>query len=87
VPIEKDGDPARRRQLSFRIRPFILRRTKSAVATELPPKHAIFRRITLAPDQRELYETIRATMYDKVTRGIAARGAARSHVLVLDALL
>ena len=66
APIEKDGDPVRRGQLATRIRPFILRRTKSAVATELPPKHTILRRITLAPDQRELYETIRATMHEKV---------------------
>ena len=86
-PIEKDGDPVRRRQLTTRIRPFILRRTKSAVATELPPKHTILRRITLAPDQRELYETIRATMHERVTQGIAERGMGQSHVLVLDALL
>jgi superfamily II DNA or RNA helicase len=86
-PIEKDGDPVRRRQLSVRIRPFILRRTKAAVATELPPKHTILRRITLAPDQRELYETIRETMRARVEEGIAERGIARSHVLVLDALL
>ena len=87
TPIEKDGDPVRRRQLASRIRPFILRRTKSAVATELPPKHTILRRITLAPDQRELYETIRATMHEKVTQGIAERGVGQSHVLVLQALL
>jgi superfamily II DNA or RNA helicase len=87
VPIEKDGDPIRRRQLASRIRPFILRRTKSAVATELPPKHTILRRITLAPDQRELYETIRVAMHEKVTEGIAARGVGQSHVLVLQALL
>lgn len=87
APIEKDGDPVRRGQFSTRIRPFILRRTKSAVATELPPKHTILRRITLAPDQRELYEAIRATMHEKVTEGIAARGVAQSHVLVLQALL
>jgi SNF2 family DNA or RNA helicase len=87
VPIEKDGDPVRRQQLSGRIRPFILRRTKSAVATELPPKHTILRRITLAPDQRELYETIRAMMHEKVSEGIAERGVAQSHILVLDALL
>ncbi len=86
-PIEKDGDQVRRRQLSTRIRPFILRRTKSAVATELPPKHTILRRITLAPDQRELYETIRATMHERVTEGIAERGIGQSHILVLDALL
>jgi hypothetical protein len=87
TPIEKDGDEVRRRQLSLRIRPFILRRTKSAVATELPPKHTILRRITLAPDQRELYETIRATMHEKVVEGIAERGVGQSHILVLDALL
>ena len=87
TPIEKDGDPVRRRQLSLRIRPFIIRRTKSAVATELPPKHTILRRITLAPQQRELYETIRATMHEKVTEGIAARGVGQSQFLVLDALL
>jgi SNF2 family DNA or RNA helicase len=87
TPIEKQGDPVRRRQLATRIRPFILRRTKAAVATELPPKHTILRRITLAPEQRELYETIRATLHDKVTREIADRGLGRSHVVVLDALL
>jgi superfamily II DNA or RNA helicase len=87
TPIEKDGDPVRRRQLATRIRPFILRRTKSAVATELPPKHTILRRITLAPEQRELYETIRATLYERVSQEIADRGVGRSHVVVLDALL
>ncbi len=87
TPIEKDGDPVRRRQLATRIQPFILRRTKSAVATELPPKHTILRRITLALEQRELYETIRAAMHAKVADGIAARGVGQSHILVLDALL
>ena len=87
TPIEKQGDPVRRRQLATRIRPFILRRTKAAVATELPPKHIILRRITLAPEQRELYETIRATLHDKVAQEIADRGLGRSHVIVLDALL
>lgn len=87
TPIEKDGDPVRRRQLGVRIRPFILRRTKSAVATELPPKHTILRRIVLGAEQRELYETIREAMQARVAQGIAERGIARSHVLVLDALL
>ncbi len=87
TPIEKDGDLVRRAQLGARIRPFILRRTKAAVATELPPKHTILRRIELAPDQRELYETIRETMQARVVAGIAERGIGRSHVLVLDALL
>ena len=87
TPIEKYADPVRRRQLALRIGPFILRRTKAAVASELPPKHTILRRITLAPEQRELYETIRATLHAQVRQEIAARGMARSHLVVLDALL
>jgi len=87
TPIERDGNAVRRRQLAVRIRPFILRRTKAAVASELPPKHTILRRVTLAPEQRELYETIRATLHAKVTQEIAARSLGQSHVVVLDALL
>ncbi|MBW4092484.1 MAG: DEAD/DEAH box helicase [Proteobacteria bacterium] len=87
TPIEKENDPVRRRQLATRIRPFILRRTKVAVASELPPKHTILRRVTLAPEQRDLYEAIRATLHEKVAKEIAARGLGRSQVVVLDALL
>lgn len=87
TPIEKKGDPLRRLQLIRRIKPFILRRTKSEVATELPPKHTILRRITLAPAQRELYETIRATLYDKVREQVAIHSLAQSRIVVLDALL
>jgi superfamily II DNA or RNA helicase len=87
TPIERDGDRQRRHQLATRIRPFILRRTKGQVVTELPPKHTILRRVTLPPEQRDLYEAIRATMQARVTQEIASRGLARSHVVVLDALL
>jgi len=87
TPIEKNGDPVSRAQLIQRIAPFILRRTKQEVATELPPKHTILRRITLAPDQRELYETIRGTLYETVKEQMAERTLAQSRVIVLDALL
>jgi superfamily II DNA or RNA helicase len=87
TPIEKKGDDLRRLQLVRRIRPFILRRTKSEVATELPPKHTILRRITLGPEQRELYETIRVTLYEKVREQIAVHSLAQSRIVVLDALL
>jgi superfamily II DNA or RNA helicase len=87
TPIEKNGDPLCREQLIQRIQPFILRRTKAEVATELPPKHTILRRITLAPDQRELYETIRGTLYETVREQMAERSLAQSRIIVLDALL
>ena len=87
TPIEKKRDDTRRVQLVRRIKPFILRRTKSEVATELPPKHTILRRITLAPDQRELYETIRVTLHERVREQVAERSLAQSRIIVLDALL
>ncbi len=87
TPIEKKGDDLRRRQLVRRIRPFLLRRTKSEVAADLPPKHTILRRITLAPDQRELYETIRVTLHEKVREQMAELTPQQSRIVVLDALL
>ena len=87
TPIEKNNDPVCRAQLIQRIHPFIKRRTKGEVATELPPKHTILRRITLAPDQRELYETIRGTLYETVREQVAERTLAQSRIIVLDALL
>jgi SNF2 family DNA or RNA helicase len=64
-----------------------LRRTKSEVATDLPPKTEIVRRVELESDQRDLYETIRLSMHEKVRGEIAARSLERSHIVVLDALL
>ncbi len=87
TPIEKNNDQVRRAQLIRRIRPFLLRRTKAEVVPDLPPKHIILRRINLAPEQRELYETIRATLYEEVREQITGLSAAQGRIVVLDALL
>lgn len=87
TPIEKGGDTVRRDLLARRIRPFMLRRRKDEVATELPPKTTIVRTIELDGAQRDLYETVRAAMQEKVRTAVAAKGLARSHIIVLEALL
>ena len=87
TPIEKCGDVVRRELLARRIRPFMLRRRKDEVARELPPKTMIVRTVELEGAQRDLYETVRAAMQEKVREAISARGLARSHLIVLDALL
>lgn len=87
TPIEKNGDTIRRDLLVRRIRPFMLRRRKDEVATELPPKTTIVRTVELEGAQRDLYETVRAAMQKKVREAIAAQGLARSHLIVLDSLL
>jgi SNF2 family DNA or RNA helicase len=87
TPIEKGGDTVRRDLLARRIRPFMLRRRKDEVAQELPPKTIILRSVDLEGAQRDLYETVRAAMQERVREAIAAQGLNRSHIVVLDALL
>ncbi|PJA25691.1 MAG: helicase [Alphaproteobacteria bacterium CG_4_10_14_0_2_um_filter_63_37] len=86
-PIEKQGDRLRGDLLARRVAPFMLRRSKSEVASDLPPKNVIVRSVELEGSQRDLYETVRSAMDAKVREAIAAKGLARSHILILDALL
>jgi superfamily II DNA or RNA helicase len=86
-PIEKQGDATRRGLLSRRIKPFLLRRTKDKVAKELPPKTEMLRSVTLTGAQRDLYENVRLVMDKKVREEIAKKGVARSHIVILEALL
>jgi superfamily II DNA or RNA helicase len=86
-PIEKQDDQERRRQLAQRIAPFMLRRRKSEVAGELPPKTEIVREAELTGAQRDLYETVRLALHDKVRKEVAAKGFKRSQIVILDALL
>jgi superfamily II DNA or RNA helicase len=87
APIEEKGDRVRLEALRDRVRPFILRRTKDAVAPELPAKTQLLRAIELTGVQRELYESIRVAAHADVRRQIRARGLAGSTIAILDALL
>ncbi len=87
TPVEKHGDQERAQRLARRVAPFLLRRDKEQVATDLPPKTEIVRSVPLKGKQRDLYETIRLAMHGKVRKAIAARGLARSQIVILEALL
>jgi superfamily II DNA or RNA helicase len=87
TPIERKGDADRQALLARRLKPFILRRAKAEVAAELPAKTLMTLRIELGGEQRDLYETVRLAMHEKVRAAVAARGLARSHIVILDALL
>lgn len=87
IPIEKQGDDLRRENLARRVKPFMLRRTKSQVVSELPPKTEIVQTIELQPQQRALYESIRLTMHERVRQEIQEKGLNKSHIVILDALL
>ncbi|NRB78436.1 MAG: DEAD/DEAH box helicase [Saccharospirillaceae bacterium] len=85
-PIE-DGDMYAQNWLNERIKPFLLRRTKDAVATELPAKTEIIQHLEMPTDQRKLYESIRVTMEKRVRQLLKEKGIAKSHIEFLDALL
>lgn len=87
IPVEKHGEAGKRRLLSKRVKPFMLRRTKQEVAKELPPKTEMIRSIPLGKQQATLYESIRLSMEQKVRQTIKSKGLARSHITILDALL
>ncbi|WP_295470194.1 DEAD/DEAH box helicase [uncultured Pseudomonas sp.] len=85
--IEKHGNAARLQHLNARIKPFLLRRTKEQVATELPPKTEIIQWVELNDSQRDVYETVRLAMDKKVRDEIDRKGMARSQIVILEALL
>jgi len=86
-PIEKEQCEERRDALRKRLAPLILRRTKDQVAPELPSKTILTHPIELSSHQRDLYETVRATMNKQVREAIAVRGLEQSQFAILDALL
>jgi SNF2 family DNA or RNA helicase len=59
VPIERFDDHVARRKLKKLIRPFILRRNKSQVLEELPPRTEITLQVEMSPDELAFYEAVR----------------------------
>lgn len=87
TPIEKEGQTSVQKNLSNKVSPFLLRRTKKEVVTELPDKTEIIKTAEFEPEQANLYETIRLTMEKKIRDVVAEKGMAKSQIIILDALL
>jgi superfamily II DNA or RNA helicase len=87
TPIEKHGSDERLAELSRRVTPFMLRRTKKLVAQDLPDKIESLSMVTLEGKQADLYETIRLATEKAVRDALNTKGLAKSHIQVLDALL
>ncbi|CAM3913450.1 DEAD/DEAH box helicase [Roseateles saccharophilus] len=87
-PIEVNRDGPRARLLAARVRPFILRRLKTEVATELPPLTELVRRVPLVGQQKQLYESVRVAADHMVRRILVRDGfTPTSLISVLDAML
>ncbi|MEO8904176.1 MAG: DEAD/DEAH box helicase, partial [Polyangiaceae bacterium] len=86
-PIEREGNAQKLEALRAAVAPFILRRMKETVAKDLPPKTELVRPVELAGDQRELYESIRASAHSDVRTAIRKKGIPGSAIAILDALM
>ena len=71
----KPTDNSARQRLKKLITPFILRRTKSAVLDELPPKTEIIRKIELSAEEKAFYETLRRNAIEKLQNDDSPLGA------------
>ncbi|XOF32814.1 MAG: DEAD/DEAH box helicase [Candidatus Electrothrix sp. YB6] len=66
IPIEKHHDRAARRQLKKLIRPFMLRRIKSEVLDELPPRTEITLRVEMKKSELQFYEAVRQQAIENI---------------------
>ncbi|MEM7371758.1 MAG: DEAD/DEAH box helicase [Bacteroidota bacterium] len=81
-PIERDNDPQVRKQLRRLLRPFILRRRKSEVLDELPPKTEITLNVPLSKEELAFYEALRRDALQQLAVGSAdAPGENRFQIL------
>ena len=86
IPIEKKKDEEKAHKLQSLIKPFILRRTKSQVATELPPKTENLFYCQMSEDQNEYYEKIKSEYRNELLMSLENGTFSKSHVHVLQGL-
>ncbi len=68
-PIERDRNKDRLVALGRVVRPFILRRTKKEVLTELPPRTEVIRLAELSDVERKKYDAARVAALSELTAG------------------
>jgi superfamily II DNA or RNA helicase len=70
-----NGDALRAQELRQRLRPFMLRRKKAEVATDLPPRTEIVERCELSQDERLVYDALRAAAQKEVLETLSSGGS------------
>ncbi len=81
------GDAENVRLLAKALRPFILRRTKEQVLSDLPPKTEQTLYCELEGTQRKLYDELRDHYRSALGKRIESDGLAKAKIHVLEALL
>jgi SNF2 family DNA or RNA helicase len=86
LPIEKKNDEEKLQKLYRLIKPFMLRRHKSQVATELPPKVESVHFSQMTEQQAHEYEEAKSYYRNLILQHIENEGIAKSQMIVLQGL-
>ncbi len=84
-PIDRSDNKLIHQQLKRLIQPFILRRTKTQVLAELPPRTETILYVELSPEEMALYEVLRREALQELTDSEDTGG--QKHLQVLAALM
>mgnify|MGYP000949051192 CR=1 FL=1 len=85
-PIDKFGDSNKTQQLRKLIHPFLLRRTKEQVATDLPAKTEIIQWCEMGEDQRRIYNTVKEKYRSTLVKKVNEEGVGSNAIHILEGL-
>lgn len=85
-PIQKNGDSEALQSLRRRIYPFLLRRVKKEVLTELPDRIEQTIYVEMSESQKKLYESRRLAFRQEIESTIRAQGVAKAQFVMFQAL-
>jgi hypothetical protein len=86
LPIEKLNDKDKAAKLHAMIKPFILRRLKSQVATELPEKVVNVKYSTMTAEQEKAYEQVKGYYREKIVSEMGVPGLKNQQFTLLRGL-
>jgi SNF2 family DNA or RNA helicase len=87
APIERDRDRDAQARLRRVIAPFVLRRVKSQVLRELPPRTELVVAVAPEPAEAAHYEAIRRQAVAEASRSLASEAAGQARLNVLAQLM
>ncbi len=87
IPIERDQDEDARRSLRKLIRPFLLRRLKTNVLEELPPRTDVTLKIIMSKEEASLYEAFRQRAVEKLEGLGEEEKAGSRHLQILAEIM
>lgn len=85
-PIEKKNDMDKAAKLHAMIKPFIMRRLKSQVATDLPEKVISVKYATMTPEQEKAYEGVKSYYREKIVSEMTLPGLRNQQFTLLRGL-